>query len=57
MAGTVGYLGMYNNKHYLSDVVAGAGPGIASADLSYWLYPKIRRLCCRWREAGNLISH
>ena len=30
---------MYNNEHYFSDVVAGAGPGIASADLPYWLYP------------------
>ena len=57
MAGAVGRLRMYNDKHYFSDVVARAGPGIATADLSYWLYPKIRRLFCRRREAGNLISH
>ncbi len=42
MAATTGYLRMYNNKHWLSDVVAGAGVGIASTKLAYWLYPKIQ---------------
>ena len=42
MAATTGYLRMYNNKHWLSDVVAGAGVGIASSKLAYWLYPKIQ---------------
>ncbi len=41
VAATTGYLRMYNNKHWLSDVVAGAGVGIASTKLAYWLYPKI----------------
>lgn len=36
------YLRMYNNKHWLSDVAAGAGIGILSTKLAYWLYPKIR---------------
>ena len=54
MAGTVGRLRMYNDKHYFSDVVARAGPGIATADLSYWLYPKIRRLFCRRREKQEI---
>lgn len=44
VAATTGYLRMYNNKHWLSDVVAGAGVGIASAKLAYWLYPKFQRL-------------
>jgi membrane-associated phospholipid phosphatase len=44
MAAVTGYLRMYNNKHYLSDLIGGAGIGIASTDLSYWLYPKIKRL-------------
>lgn len=42
MATTTAYLRMYNNKHWLSDVVAGAGIGIASTRLAYWLYPKIQ---------------
>ena len=43
MATTTAYLRMQNNKHWLSDVVAGAGIGIASTKLAYWLYPKLQR--------------
>lgn len=43
VAGTVGYLRVYNNKHWLHDTVAGAGFGIASAELTYWLYPLLKR--------------
>lgn len=42
VAVTTGYLRMYNDKHWFSDVVAGAGIGIASTRLAYWLYPKIQ---------------
>ncbi|MCW3118392.1 MAG: hypothetical protein JWM28_2474 [Chitinophagaceae bacterium] len=42
MAAATGYLRIYNNKHWLSDIVAGAGIGIASTKLAYWLYPKIQ---------------
>jgi len=41
VAATTGYLRMYNNKHWMSDVAAGAGIGVASTKLAYWLYPKI----------------
>ena len=43
VAGTVGYLRVYNDKHWLHDVVAGAGFGIASAELTYWIYPILKR--------------
>jgi membrane-associated phospholipid phosphatase len=43
VAGTVGYLRIYNDAHWLHDVVAGAGFGIASTELSYWLYPLLKR--------------
>ena len=39
-AGT-GILRMYNNKHWLGDVAAGAGVGILSTTMSYWLYDKL----------------
>lgn len=42
-AGT-GYLRMYNNKHWFNDVLAGAGVGILSTRVSYWLYPKVKNL-------------
>jgi len=35
-----GYLRMYNNKHWLGDVLTGAVIGIMSTRLSYWVYEK-----------------
>ncbi len=42
-AGT-GFLRMYNNRHWFTDVVAGAGFGILSTRLAYWAFPKVSRL-------------
>lgn len=55
MALTTGYLRMYNNKHYFSDVVAGAGVGIASTHLAYWLYPKIKKLIAPHQKEDNAL--
>lgn len=41
MATGTGFLRIYNNRHWLTDVITGAGIGIFSVKLSYWLYPKI----------------
>ena len=41
IATATGYLRIYNDRHYLNDVIAGACIGIASTKLAYWLYPKI----------------
>ncbi len=38
------YLRMAHNKHWLGDVVAGAGIGIASTRFSYYLYPLFKHL-------------
>ncbi|PWN71574.1 PA-phosphatase [Chryseobacterium phosphatilyticum] len=41
------FTGVYriiNNKHWVGDVVAGAGFGILSTELAYWLFPKIDSL-------------
>lgn len=35
---------IYNNRHWLSDVVAGAGIGILSTKAAYWLFPTINKL-------------
>ncbi|HTS45076.1 MAG TPA: phosphatase PAP2 family protein [Puia sp.] len=55
VAATVGYLRMYNNKHWFHDVVAGAGFGIASTKLAYWLYPKIKKLFVKNKKMNALI--
>ena len=39
VATSVGLLRMYNNRHWASDVLAGAGVGILSVSLMYWLAP------------------
>jgi membrane-associated phospholipid phosphatase len=38
----VGIARVYNNKHWVSDVVAGAGIGILSTKAIYWIYPYFR---------------
>lgn len=38
LAASVGALRMINNKHFVSDVLAGAGIGILSVKLSYWTH-------------------
>lgn len=44
VAAATGYLRMHNDKHWLSDVVAGAGAGILATKITYWIYPEIQRL-------------
>jgi len=44
VAAATGILRMYNNKHWLSDVVAGAGFGILSTKVAYLIYPKLKQL-------------
>lgn len=41
-AGT-GFFRIYNNRHWLTDVLAGAGVGILSVQAAYWLYPAISK--------------
>ena len=55
LAAATGYLRLYNNKHWVSDVVAGAGFGIASTELSYWLYPRIRHYLFKDKLANTAI--
>jgi membrane-associated phospholipid phosphatase len=40
---TAGALRMYNNKHWLRDILPGAGFGILSTRIAYWIYPAIKK--------------
>ena len=42
VAAGVGALRIYNNRHWASDVLAGAGIGILSASIMYWIAPYLR---------------
>lgn len=43
LASGVGFLRMYNNRHWINDVFAGAGVGILGARVGYWMLPVYRR--------------
>lgn len=36
-----GFFRIYNNKHWLTDVAAGAGIGILSTKVAYWIFPYV----------------
>ncbi|MEE1962297.1 phosphatase PAP2 family protein [Allomuricauda taeanensis] len=41
-AGT-GFFRMYNDRHWLTDVTAGAGIGMLSTKIAYWIHPWVKR--------------
>lgn len=51
-AGT-GFFRMYNNRHWLTDIIAGAGIGILSVQAAYWLYPIITKTFFHKRYVKN----
>ena len=55
MAAATGYLRLYNNKHWFNDVVAGAGFGILSTKVAYWIYPAIKRKFFKDNPANMLV--
>lgn len=48
----VGFFRLYNNRHWFIDVIAGAGIGILSARVGYWMLPHYRRWF-HWGEKKN----
>lgn len=43
VATATGIFRLYNNRHWVSDIVAGAGFGIASTKLAYLIYPHLKK--------------
>ena len=39
----IAFMRLYNGRHWLNDVIAGAGIGILSARIGYWMLPLYRR--------------
>ncbi|MFT3936475.1 MAG: phosphatase PAP2 family protein [Chitinophagaceae bacterium] len=54
-AASTGFLRMYNNKHWLSDVVAGAGIGIMSTKIAYWIYPTIKKALFKDKDVSSVV--
>jgi len=55
IASTVAFFRLYNNRHWLNDVVAGAGIGILSARIGYWLLPLWRNLF-HWDKSNTYFT-
>ena len=54
-ATATGILRLYNNKHWVGDVIAGAGFGVLSTKLAYWLYPAIKRKLFKDKPMNTMI--
>ena len=48
-----GIFRMYNDRHWLTDVVAGAGVGILSTKIAYWINPFIQKKIFNSRENNS----
>ncbi len=53
-AGT-GAFRMYNDRHWLTDVVAGAGIGILCTKTAYWLHPKLQNLLFKNKTNNSFL--
>ncbi|MEP6746900.1 MAG: phosphatase PAP2 family protein [Bacteroidota bacterium] len=54
-AAVTGYLRVWKNKHWAGDVIAGAGVGIISTKLAYWIYPVIKRKLFKDKTVTTLV--
>jgi hypothetical protein len=48
-----GFFRIYNNKHWLTDVAAGAGIGILSTKVAYWIFPYVDKHIFNSKRNGN----
>lgn len=56
VATATGVLRMYNNRHWFSDVVAGAGVGIISTKLAYLIYPIINKKIFKKKNTNSFAT-
>ncbi len=55
VASSVGFLRMYNNKHWLTDVAAGAGFGMLCTKMTYWAYPLIKEKINKKKKQPDIV--
>lgn len=53
-AGT-GFFRMYNDRHWFTDVIAGAGIGILSTKIAYWIHPWMKEKIFKNKKEKNGI--
>jgi hypothetical protein len=52
VASSVGFMRCWRNRHWVTDVLAGAGIGILSARIAYWVFPPLQRLFFGVKKRG-----
>lgn len=55
VATSVAALRLIKGNHWLSDVLAGAGVGIASTELAYWVYPRVQRVLVKGLQDRAMV--
>ncbi|GBU06942.1 hypothetical protein AwDysgo_02730 [Bacteroidales bacterium] len=55
MASCTGLMRIYNNRHWSSDILVGAGVGIISTKISYWIHPQLSKLYKRKSSLQALV--
>jgi membrane-associated phospholipid phosphatase len=56
MATAVGYMRIYNNRHWFKDIVTGAGIGIGVTRFVYWIYPSLKRKFFKDRQSNTRLK-
>lgn len=55
IATATAFLRLYNDRHWLNDVIGGAGIGILSAQAAYWLLP-LERQILGWKSDSRSLT-
>lgn len=55
VAAATGIYRVFNDKHWVGDVVAGAGIGILSTEIAYWLFPTISKWLSPKNEKQSFV--
>lgn len=50
-----GFFRIYNNKHWLTDVTMGAGIGILSTKIAYWIYPFVDKHIFKSKNSNSSV--
>lgn len=54
-ASGIGFMRTYNDRHWLNDVIGGAGIGIMAANIAYWVLPLERKIL-HWDSKSTEMS-
>ena len=57
VAASTGMYRVYNDRHWITDVAAGAGVGILSTKVAYWIHPMVQKVFSRKRKKRHNVNY